>query len=81
MVQSDSDDLAGTEFGPSIGIGVRTFLSDQLALNIRFQDYLYTGADAQRVVRASGLRWRVSNHITGLIGLSVFFLADVRVSR
>lgn len=83
MVQSDSDDLAGTEFGPSIGIGVRTFLSDQLALNIRFQDYLYTGADAQRVVQGVGLEVEESfrNHITGLIGLSVFFPADVRVSR
>lgn len=83
MVQSDSDDLSGTEFGPSIGVGVRTFFSDQLALNIRFQDYLYSSADAQRVIQGIGLDVEESfrHHIVGLVGLSIFFPSDVRVSR
>ena len=83
MVQSDSDDLAGT--------GVRAVdrhrRTDLLERSARAQHPLpglpVHGADAQRVVQGVGLEVEESfrNHITGLIGLSVFFPADVRVSR
>ncbi|MFT4703008.1 MAG: outer membrane beta-barrel protein [Bradymonadia bacterium] len=83
VIQSDSDDVAGVAFGPSIGVGVRTFLSEQLAMNIRFQDYMYNGADVQRsdagVARDVDESFR--NHIVATVGLSIFFPSSVRVSR
>lgn len=83
VVQSDSEDLSGVDFGPAIGIGLRTFLSDQIAFTLRFNDYLYSSADAQRIVAgvAQPVEERFRNHIIGMAGVSIFFPGDVRVSR
>lgn len=83
LIRSDSDDLSGVEFGPAIGVGLRTFFSDQLALNLRFSDYLYSSADAQRIVGdvAEPVDTSFRNHVVAMIGISVFFPGEVRVSR
>lgn len=83
LIQSDSDDLSGMEFGPAIGVGLRTFFSDQLALNLRFSDYLYSSADAQRFDGeiAGPVNSSFRNHVVAMVGISVFFPGEVRVSR
>ena len=86
LIQSDADDLSGFEFGPAIGVGLRTFVTDKFAVNILFQDYLYESADAQEFCcgprgepRPASVRFR--SHIVGGAGVSIFLPSDVRVSR
>ncbi len=86
VVTSDSDDLAGFEFAPAIGVGLRTFIMDKLAINVLFQDYLYSSADAQQFCcgarpEPGPVEERFRNHIVGSVGVSIFFPSDVRVSR
>lgn len=86
LVQSDADDLSGFEFGPAIGVGLRTFVQDKLAVTLLFQDYLYSSADAQRSCCGTNpvpdpVEQRFRNHIIGSIGVSIFFPSEVRVSR
>ncbi len=86
MVSSDAEDLSGFEFGPALGVGMRTFVTDQIAVNFLFQDYLYAGADAQRFCCGPGgvpesADESFRNHAIGSVGISVFFPPEVRVSR
>lgn len=79
MVQSDNDDLSGTRVGPSIGIGLRFFLSDSLALRIRLQDYIYATQDA--AVRGAQVEESLQHTVLFSIGVSTFSPSAVRVSR
>lgn len=86
LISSDADDLSGFEFGPAIGVGIRTFVQDRMAVNILFQDYLYSSADAQEFCCGAGaepvpVEERFRNHVVGSIGVSFFFPSEVRVSR
>ena len=86
LIQSDADDLAGFEFGPAIGVGLRTFVSDKFAVNVLFQDYIYSGADAQEFCcgprgEPREVSERMRSHIVGGAGVSIFFPSEVRVSR
>jgi outer membrane beta-barrel protein len=86
LISSDSDDLSGFEFGPAIGVGLRTFVSDKFAVNVLFQDYLYSSADAQEICcgprgEPREVNDRFRSHVVGGAGVSIFFPSDVRVSR
>ena len=86
LIRSDADDLSGFEFGPAIGVGLRTFVSDKFAVNVLFQDYLYSGADSQEFCcgprgQPRPIDERLRSHIVGGAGVSIFFPSDVRVSR
>lgn len=86
LVSSDADDLSGFEFGPALGVGLRSFVKDNLAVNLLFQDYLYSSADAQEFccgARAEPVpvEERFRNHVVGSVGVSIFFPSEVRVSR
>lgn len=85
---SAAEDLGGFRFGPAFTVGLRVFITDQIAMNLRFTDYLYSGADAQRVVRGSNglavaqpIDERFRSHFMGALGVSIFFPGEVRVSR
>jgi outer membrane beta-barrel protein len=86
LVNSDSDDLSGFRFGPAIGVGLRTFVNDRIAVNLLFQDYLYSSAEAQQVCCGprpvpAPVEERFQSHFLGSLGVSVFFPSEVRVSR
>jgi len=86
LVTSDADDLGGFKFGPALGVGLRTFLNDKFAFNVLFQNYLYSSAEAQRSccgVRAvaTPVEETFKSHVIGSAGVSIFFPAEVRVSR
>ncbi|MCB9507541.1 MAG: outer membrane beta-barrel domain-containing protein [Myxococcales bacterium] len=86
MRSSDADDVAGFSFGPAIGVGMRTFVSDKIAVTALFQDYLYSSAEAQRyccgiAAEPTPVEERFRSHVVGSLGVSVFFPSDVRVSR
>lgn len=89
LITSDAPDLEGFKFGPALTAGVRFFLSDNIALNLRTTSYLYSSALAQRTIvdGATGQRFpqaieeRFRAHTMGLVGISVFLPGDVRVSR
>lgn len=88
LISADSvaEDLAGFRFGPAFSVGLRVFFADQFALNVRFSNYMYAGADAQRVRRGPPLspgpiNERFRSHFIGTVGVSIFFPGEVRVSR
>lgn len=88
LITADSaaEDLGGFKFGPALTVGLRVFLGDQFALNVRFTDYLYASADAQRVRRGpppspQPVQERFRSHFVGTVGVSIFFPGEVRVSR
>lgn len=86
LIRSDADDLSGFEFGPAIGVGLRSFIQDHLAITVLFQDYLYSSADAQEFCCGAGaepvqVEERFRNHVVGSVGVSFFFPSEVRVSR
>ncbi len=88
LLSSDSDDLSGFQIGPAVTIGLRTFLSDRVALHLRVSDYLYASDDAQRIGRTSlgrpdpePVEDVFRNHFVGMAGVSIVFPSEVAVSR
>jgi len=86
---SSAPDLGGFKFGPAISAGFRVFIKDNIALNLRLSDYLYSAADSQRVRRdpTTGLSVALEvdeefgHHFVGMVGVSIFLPPEVRVSR
>lgn len=76
---ADSPALSGVAVAPVIGIGVRLFLTDGIALVTRLVDYIYQDAEAHRLGTSVDEKWR--NHVVGTIGVSFFFPRGVYVSR
>jgi outer membrane beta-barrel protein len=87
LLASDADDIAGFKFGPALTFGMRFFVSDNIAINLRTSSYFYASALAQRIVVDNGVRSpqpfdeRFRAHTIGMLGISVFLPGDVRVSR
>lgn len=79
MRTADSPALRGTSVAPVIGIGLRIFLTDGIALVGRVVDYIYQDVEAYRVGTSVDEKWR--NHVVGTIGVSFFFPRGVYVSR
>lgn len=87
LLSSDADDIAGFKFGPALTMGMRFFVSDNIAINLRTSTYFYASALAQRIIVDNGVRApqpfeeRFRAHTIGMLGISVFLPGDVRVSR
>lgn len=83
LVGGEADDLSGLRFGPAVSLGLRTFVTDQIAVTLQVSDYLYSSAEAQRFSATGGLpvEESFSNHFFGTIGVSIFFPGKVRISR
>lgn len=71
--------LGGFKFGAAVGLGVRVFMNDSIALNVRFVDYLYSNAEAYRQGTAVESKFRQHYMVTA--GVSFFFPRIVYVSR
>jgi outer membrane beta-barrel protein len=76
---SDSEDLAGFKFGPSAGVTLRVFLSDNTAVHLRVTDYLYTAADAR--FEDDELDESFGHHFVSMVGFSYFLPATVKLSK
>ncbi len=76
---SDSDALAGFKFGPTVGISLRFFYTDQVAFHVRATDYLYTAADVQSEKQSPDEAF--SNHVVGMVGISYFIPSFVPLSK
>lgn len=71
--------LGGFKFGAVVGIGLRLFVRDSIALNVRFVDYLYSNAEAYRQGTSVDSKFR--QHYLFTAGVSFFFPKVVYVSR
>jgi outer membrane beta-barrel protein len=87
LLSSDAEDIAGFKFGPALTLGMRFFVTDNIAINLRTTSYFYASALAQRIVVDNGVRApqpfeeRFRAHTIGMLGISIFLPGDVRVSR
>lgn len=87
LLSSDAEDIAGFKFGPALTLGMRFFVTDNIAINLRTTSYFYASALAQRIVVDNGVRApqpfeeRFRAHTIGMLGVSIFLPGDVRVSR
>lgn len=79
MRTADSPALKGTSVAPVIGVGLRIFINDGIALVGRVVDYIYQDAEAHRLGTSVDEKWR--NHVVGTLGVSFFFPRGVYVSR
>jgi len=81
-------DLPGFRFGPALSVGMRTFVTDGVAINLRLTDYMYNSSEAQTIVTGVDGRLgagprdnRFGHNFIGMIGASIFLPSEVRVSR
>lgn len=71
--------LEGPKFAGVIGLGVRIFFNNFVALNLEFKDYMTKYADFSR--NPADDRARFKNFLTGTIGVSIFLPVSVYMSR
>lgn len=71
--------LEGPKFAGVIGLGVRLFFNNFIALNLEFKDYMTKYADFSR--NPADDRSRFKNFLTGTIGISIFLPVSVYMSR
>lgn len=79
LLSSDSPDLEGFKFGPSIGAGLRFFLDGDKALTIDIVDHMYSTATVQR--GDARVEESFSHNVMVRIGMSFFVTGELRVSR
>lgn len=79
MRTADSPALKGVAVAPVVGIGLRLFVSDGIAIVGRVVDYIYQDAEAHRIGTSVDEKWR--NHVVGTLGVSFFFPRGVYVSK
>lgn len=71
--------LDGPKFAGVVGLGVRIFFNNFVALNFEFKDYLSKYADYSRGPNDD--RAQFKNFLTGTVGVSFFFPVTVYMSR
>lgn len=64
---------------PTIGMGLRIFLTDSISLDLRIVDYIYKDVEAYRQGTSVDKKWR--NHVMGTVGVGFFFPRGVYVSK
>lgn len=77
--EAKNSNLEGPKFAGVIGLGVRIFFNNFIALNLEFKDYMTKYADYSR--NPADDRSRFKNFLTGTIGISVFLPVSVYMSR
>lgn len=75
----DAPALNDFSVAPTIGMGVRIFLTDSISLDLRIVDYIYKDVEAYRQGTSVDKKWR--NHVMGTIGVGFFFPRGVYVSK
>lgn len=79
MNTGDAKALQGMELAPVIGMGLRLFLTDSIALEFRLQDYIYQDVEAYRLGTSADKHWK--NHVIGTVGVGFFFPRGVYISK
>jgi outer membrane beta-barrel protein len=79
LILSDSEQLSGFKFGPSVGGGMRFFLNGDTAINIELTDHIYSMADVQR--ENQRIVERFSHQVMLSVGASFFVTGELHVSR
>ena len=74
-----NSNLEGPKFAGVIGVGVRFFFNNFVALNLEVKDYMTKYADFSR--GPADDRERFKNFVTGTIGVSIFLPVSVYMSR
>ncbi|MBU0551328.1 outer membrane beta-barrel domain-containing protein [Myxococcota bacterium] len=77
-----------TSLTPTAGLGVRTFITKGMSINVTFRDYIYSQAlntvterdkEGKTVTNASEAEW--SNHFALTVGLGVFFPQQPKIGK
>lgn len=79
LQSADYAALGGFKFGGVVGVGIRLFMTDSIALNVRFVDYIYSNAEAYR--QGTSVDPKLRQHYVFTAGVSFFFPRVVYVSR
>lgn len=74
-----NNNLEGPKFAGVVGLGVRLFFNNFVAMNFEFKDYLTKYADFSR--GPADDRARFKNYAVGTIGVSLFFPINVYMSK
>ncbi len=74
-----NNNLEGPKFAGVIGLGVRLFFNNFVAMDFEFKDYMTKYADFSR--GPANDRARFKNFLTGTIGVSLFFPINVYMSK
>ena len=74
-----NNNLEGAKFAGVIGVGVRVFFNNFIALNLDLKNYLTKYADFSR--GPADDRARFKDFVTGTIGVSIFLPISVYMSR
>lgn len=74
-----NNNLEGPKFAGAVGLGVRLFFNNFVAMNFEFKDYMTKYADFSR--GPADDRARFKNFLTGTIGVSLFFPINVYMSK
>lgn len=74
-----NNNLEGPKFAGVIGIGVRLFMNNFVALNFEMKDYMTKYADFSR--GPADDRERFQNFVAGTFGVSLFFPVNVYLSK
>ena len=77
--EAKNSSLEGPKFAGVLGLGVRLFFNNFIAMNFEFKDYLTKYADFSR--GQADDRSRFQNFLTGTIGISIFLPVSVYMSR
>lgn len=76
---TENEQLSGFKPGPMIGLGLRLFVADSVAVTIDFRDYIYSSAEVQE--GAINPQSELSNNFALGLGVSFFFPGEVPISR
>lgn len=81
-----SADVEGFSLTPVVGVGARIFLTNMIALQLQFRDYIYSDIDSAIATRDSSGNQKVStseswkNHFAGTLGVSFYFPSEPKNS-
>ena len=77
--EAKNNNLEGPKFAGVIGVGVRLFMNNFVALNFEMKDYMTKYADFSR--GPADDRERFQNFVVGTFGVSLFFPVNVYMSK
>ena len=74
---SVDEQLEGVRPSPTVGIGMRLFLSEGISANLDVRDYIYSRSEVSTLTSDPELK----NNVMVTLGMSFFFPSDVKISR
>ena len=77
--EAKNGNLEGPKFSGVIGLGVRLFMNNFVAINLEIKDYMTKYSDYSRGPADDNERFQ--NFVTGMFGVSLFFPVNVYMSK